>query len=175
MIRSLLLPLLTTVMLTADPAAASTVLTFVPPSGEVRCDEEIDIEIRVDAGAVDLRGLSITLQFDAGLLDLVDVFAGQLFEDAPCDPFLYWTASSTGVVQIDVAGLGCSVDGPGAVARIRVRGIADGLSPLAGLASTLRTSTNAPISATWTNGILLVSCPVGTEPISFGTLKALLR
>lgn len=157
-------------------ARAATVLSFVPDSGEITCDEQLDVEIHVDAGAVDLRGLTLKFTYDPTLLDLVDVFPGQLFVDAPCDPFLYTDPTPPGVLQIDIAGLGCSVDGPGAVARVRFEGKStDGISPLLGIAATLRDSANQGIGATWDDGQILVSCPVPNETTSWSALKAEVR
>jgi len=157
-------------------ARAATVLSFVPDSGEIQCDEQLDVEIYVDAGAADLRGLTLKFTYDPTLLDLVDVFPGQLFVDAPCDPFLYTDPTPPGVLQIDIAGLGCSVDGPGAVARIRFEGKStDGISPLLGVAATLRDSENQGIGASWDDGQILVSCPVSNETQSWSALKAQMR
>ena len=157
-------------------ARAATVLSFVPDSGEITCDEQLDVEIHVDAGAVDLRGLTLRFTYDPTLLDLVDVFPGQSFVDAPCDPFLYTDRTPPGVLQIDIAGLGCSVDGPGSVARVRFEGKStDGISPLVGIAATLRDSENQGIAASWDDGQILVSCPVPNETTSWSGLKARMR
>ena len=172
--KSLCLALLLLVAL-APATHAATDLSFDTGPGEVACNDEIWIDVVVDAGAVDLRGLSIEVSIDPTLVEYVDFAAGTLFDDAPCDPFLYGIDQGGGEALIDVAGLGCSVNGAGSVARILLRGLANGVSPLQGLAATLRTSTNASIAATWTDGSLLVSCPIENDAPSLGTLKGRYR
>jgi len=156
-------------------ALASTVLSFESESAEVACDDEVWIDIVADAGAVDLRGHSLSFTFDSTRLTVVDFAAGTLFDDANCDAFVYGIVTSPGSAQIDVAGLGCSIDGAGSIARVRVRGDADGIAVFEGTSSILRTSTNASIAATWTDGSVRVFCPIPTDATSWGTVKALYR
>ena len=172
--RSTVLHLTIVLFFAAWPAVAEAVteLSFVPSAGEVNCDEIIDVDIVIDGGTADLRGFSIVIDIDQSLLQLVDVLPGQLFVDAPCDPFLYFTSVGTGAILIDEAGLGCSVAGPGPIARVRLLGLADGISPLQGLSATLRNSSNLPIAANWTDGTLLVNCPVSNAPSSWSTVKS---
>lgn len=157
------------------PADAATDLTFVSPVAEITCDEAVWIDIVVDGGAIDLRGLTLNFFTDPARLDILDFAPGTLFVDAPCDPFLFGIELGPGVAQIDVAGLGCSVDGPGSVARVLVQGLADGIAPLNGVDATLRDSTNAPIGAAWVDVVVPVLCPVSDAAIGWSTVKRRFR
>lgn len=161
---------------TAGSAArASTVLSFVPSVAEVNCTQYVEIDLVIDGGAADLRGYSIELAFDASLLQLVDVVPGQLLEDAPCDPFLRWSELGPGQVLVDAAGLGCSVAGPGAIARLRMLGVADGLSQVIASELVLRNSANLAIAATAVDGEIRVNCPVSQGGSTWTTLKSSFR
>lgn len=167
-----LLAAIALLLVCATSAPAATVLSFVPSAAEVNCNEIVEIDVTIDGGAVDLRGYSIEIEYDSTLLQLIDVVPGQLMVDAPCDPFLWWTLLDPDRMLIDAAGLGCSVAGPGAIARLRMKGLADGVSPLTGASVILRNSANLPIAASWTNGQVLVNCPVDNASSAWSTLKA---
>ncbi len=156
-------------------AAGSTVVSFVPLASEVNCHEIVDVDISIDVGAADLRGYSLVVTFDGALLELVDVLPGQLMVDASCDPFLHRFDLGPGEVQIDAAGLGCSVAGPGAITRLRLRGLADGVSPVTASQILLRNSANLPIAWTAIAGQVLINCPVPTDGNSWSTLKSIYR
>lgn len=162
------------VLVAATSARADTVLSFDAPV-EVLCNEEAWIDIVADAGAIDLRGHSLLFYTDPSKLEVVDFAAGTLFDDASCDTFVYGVTIGLGLSQVDIAGLGCSVEGPGSIARVLVRGLANGVSPLLGASATLRTSANAPIGATWTDGAVMVTCPIPTDESTWGTLKGRFR
>lgn len=156
-------------------ARASTVLSFVPSTVEVNCLQFVDVDLAIDAGAADLRGYSLVVDFDAALLPLVDVVPGALLDAAPCDPFLHWFVLAPGQIQIDAAGLGCSVAGPGAIARLRFQGLADGVSPLVASEALLRNSANLPIAWTTDDGEVWVNCPVSNDVHSWSTVKSTYR
>lgn len=156
-------------------AAGSTVISFVPLASEVNCNEIVDVDISIDAGAADLRGYSLKVTFDGALLELVDVLPGQLMVDASCDPFLHWFDLGPGEAQIDAAGLGCSVSGSGSITRLRLRGLADGVSPVTASQILLRNSANLPIAWTAIAGEVLVNCPVPLNTNSWSTLKSTYR
>lgn len=156
-------------------AEGSTVISFVPLASEVNCNELVDVDISIDVGVADLRGYSLVVTFDAALLELVDVLPGQLMVDASCDPFLRWFDLTPGEARVDAAGLGCSVAGPGAIARLRLQGLADGVSPVTASQILLRNSANLPIAWTAIAGQVWVNCPVPTDGNSWSTLKSTYR
>lgn len=173
--RCVALFLFAATVVTGPAADAATNLTFVPEAPEVRCDEEVWVDIVTDDVAVDLRGHSLSFYTDPARLEVVDFAAGTLFDDAGCNTFVRGVVIGLGVAQVDIAGLGCSVDGPGSIARVLVRGRADGPSPLRGIESILRTSANAAIDATWTDGVLMVLCPIPNDGSSWSTVKSRFR
>ncbi|RKZ15738.1 hypothetical protein DRQ53_08190 [bacterium] len=169
----LLLPLL----LAGTSASAFTVLSFVSATTELSCDEARPIDVWVDIEAADLRGVSLVLEFDPLLINPIAVEVGQLFTDAPCGSFLRWNnAAAVGdSIYVDVAGLGCSVQGPGAIVRIWVTGIADGSTLIKVRSVILRDSVNQPIAAVWTPGHIIVACAVPVTDRSWATLKSAYR
>jgi hypothetical protein len=161
----------------ARAQADSVGLSFVPVSTEVACDEARPIDVWIDDSVTDLRGASLVMRFDPQVIRPVAVEEGQLFVDAPCPPFLRWNnATSIGdSVFVDVAGLGCSVQGPGPILRVWVTGVADGSTLLWGTAATLRDGANVPMTALWTPAHIIVACPIKTQVGSWAALKASFR
>ena len=160
--RSVAVILVLAVALVSGLAQAQTNITFVPQVSNLDCEGARAIDVWVDAGAVDLRGLSLVLEFDPSLVVPVSVEEGQLLVDAPCASFVRWNnALDIGdSVFVDVAGLGCSVTGPGPVVRLYMAGLDDGTTPLVVRRVILRDSANQPITTTSTPGELTVRCPV---------------
>lgn len=157
----------------ADPAR----LAFVPEVIEITCDQARPIDVWIDDVATDLRGASLVMRFDPNVMRPVAVEEGQLFLDSPCPSFLRWNnATAIGdSIFVDVAGLGCSVQGPGPIVRIWVTGVADGSTLLWGTGPILRDGSNAPISALWTPAHIITACPVGTPGRSWTALKSAFR
>jgi hypothetical protein len=177
-VRSILGLALATVVLGAALAAAQTPVTvaFDPPDGQFECDQTLVVAITVDAAATDLRGFSLELQYDDGVVEPIAVDAGSLLTGAGCDHFLTWlNPDEDGTVAIDGATLGCSVTGPGTIATIEFAGVADGTSSLACLSGTLRDGVNAPIAHTCVPGTLTYACPVPVAPTGWSELKAIYR
>lgn len=154
----------------ADPVG----LSFEPASTEVGCDAARPIDVWIDETTTDLRGASLVMRFDPHVIRPVAVEEGQLFLDDPCPSFLRWNNSAAvgDSIFVDVAGLGCSVAGPGPIVRIWVTGVADGSTLLWGTRVSLRDGANAPIPALWTPAHIIVACPVGTLSRSWAALKA---
>ena len=165
------------VVFVARPSQAATNLTFVPEVEILDCENAWAIDVWVDAAAVDLRGFSLVIEFDPSLVRPVGVEAGQLFLDAPCEPVVSWN-NETDIgdsVFVDIAGLGCSVAGPGPVARVYMAGLDDGTTPLVVRSVILRDSANQPIAATSTPSEITISCPVPLSDRSWTTIKEAYR
>ena len=142
-------------------AAAGVGLSFNPSSQVVPTSGTGTVSVEVDAAAVDLRGFSIVVQVDSTVVRPAAVEAGALLQAlvSPCDHVVYWldppdSASSSSTVSFDGAGLGCSVDGPGAIVDLDFECLREGTSPLVFTAFDLRDSLNAAIPVT--------SSPFGT-------------
>ena len=78
-------------------------------------------------------------------------------------------------VAFDVATLGCSVAGPGAIARITFEGHAGGTTAISLRRADLRTGTNAPIPYTALGAQVQYDCPVADRRETWGSLKARYR
>jgi hypothetical protein len=157
----------------ADPAEVG----FVPVLTELSCDTARPIDVWIDGSVGDLRGASLVMRFDPNVVRPVAVEEGQLFADASCATFFRWKneAAIGDSIVVDVAGLGCSVTGPGPIVRVWMTGVADGSTLIRGTELTLRDATNSPIPALWTPAHVIVACPVSAEATSWAALKATFR
>jgi len=165
------------VMFIAGNSHAATNLTFVPEVEILGCEDAWAIDVWVDVVAVDLRGISLVIEFDPALVLPVAVEAGQLLIDAPCEPVVSWN-NETDIgdsVFVDIAGLGCSVAGPGPIARVYMAGLDDGTTPLVVRSVILRDSSNQTIDATSTPSEITISCPVPLSDRSWTTIKEAYR
>ena len=157
-------------------AAAQTVVTIVPPSGYFQCEDTWTIDVWVDAGATDLRGSSLVVAFDNNVIRPISVTAGALVAGAPCPNFVHWFGPATAdSVAVDVANLGCSVSGPGSIARITFEGYAGGTTPITLRRGDLRTGLNASIPFTAIGAQVQYDCAVSDERSTWGSLKSRYR
>ena len=173
------LGLLASIMLVlfAAPALAQpAIVSFDPAESDITCGETGTIEVHVDDSIDDLRGFSLILVFDPGLITPVSVQAGSLVTGAGCPHSLYWiNPDGSGSIEVDGALLGCSIEGPGAILSIvfeAPEGI-EGETALACQSVTLRDSQNADIPAECLEAIVEVSCPINTRQAVWGAVKAL--
>ncbi len=157
---------------TAGPAHAAT-LTLVPPSGEFHCGNTWTIDVVLDAATTDLRGFSLVLEYDNAIITPYAVTAGSLVTAAACPSFLNWVgpASATSL-QVDVASLGCSASGPGAIVSIVFAGESSGTSTIGIRSGLLRDGTNTPIAFTSNVVTVQYDCAVPVEGLRWGALKA---
>ena len=164
-------------VLAAPVRTDATELSFEPVLTEVSCVEARPIDLWIDGTITDLRGASLVMHFDPTVIRPVAVEEGQLLIDDPCPSFLRWNNETVvgDSIFVDVAGLGCSVQGPGPVLRIWVTGVADGSTLLWGSSAILRDSQNAPIPALWTPAHVIVACPVSSGERSWAALKGSYR
>lgn len=167
---------LAALMLLANAAAAQTFMSISPPLGQFQCEETFVIDVMVDADAIDLHGASFVLEFDDDVVRPLGVTAGALVAGAPCSNFTYWFGpANADSVAVDVANLGCAVDGPGSIARITFEGYIGGTTTVTLRSCLLRTTANAPIPFTFQGAVIHYECAVGDERSTWGTLKSLYR
>ena len=167
---------LAALMLLATAAAAQTFMSLSPPLGQFQCDETFTIDVMVDAGAIDLHGASFVLEFDDDVIRPLSVAAGALVSGAPCSNFTYWFGpANADSVAVDVANLGCAVDGPGSIASITFEGYAGGTTPVTLRSCLLRSGATAPILFTFQGAVIHYECAVSDERSTWGTLKSLYR
>ena len=120
-------------LLAAGPAVAQTAagLDFSPPTGSFTCDQTYTVDVTIDAFATDLRGFSLVMTYDSGMIAPQSVSAGDLLSGAACEHFFTWLDPvEPDSIAVDAASLGCPVSGPGSLVRIVFTGVADGTSPL---------------------------------------------
>jgi len=168
----ILFPSILLALVALVPAAEAATITFEPSYAEIMCEEQIAIDVVVD-GVSDLRGFSLEIEFAPTVLDLVSVTAGPDLVGAACPHFFHvFPYGGSSSVMFDGSGLGCSVSGPARVATLTFEGATDGIALIDCRSVILRNSLNLPITSTCTDGSVLVSCPVPTAGLRWGTLKA---
>ena len=145
-----------------------------PVGGLFACPNTMVVDLTIDAAVVDLRGFSLTLSYDPAVLNPISVTAGSLVALAACGNSLYWIDPGTndGSLEVDLALLGCSVDGPGSVLTIEFQGVGEGTTTLQCSTSIFRDSANAEIPVSCLPVDITYSCPVPTALSTWGTLKA---
>ncbi len=108
----------------------------------------------------------------------VTVEPGALLAGSGCSWFFTWLNEPTpgvGHIDVDLAGLGCSVDGPGTIIHLQFTGVSPGSSPLACVSLLMRDSLNQTLDSTCVSGLLTYEAAVPAEPTSWGLLKARYR
>ena len=150
---------------------------FVPPDASFGCRQTLEVEIHIDEYTLDLRGSSLEIDFDENVVEPIAIVAGSLVTGAACPFYLNWLNPGPGAttIQVDVANLGCSVDGPGAILKITFQGVNQGLSPLECISLILRDGDNHDIEADCVPASIEYRCPVGVEESAWGMLKARFR
>ncbi len=157
--------------------AQDAVLSFVPDASEIDCHETVTVDIVIDDAATDLHGFSLVLEFDSSIIEPYQVSAGDLILDAPCDHYLIWRSQGavSDSVAVDVATLGCAVDGPGTIMQVVFGGVGPGTSFLRCRAGLFRNSLNLPIAVTCGEATITNVCPTAAATISWGSLKYVYR
>jgi len=161
----------------APSAAAPIAVAVDPPTSVFCCDDTLSVYVSVDANAVDLRGFSLTLEFNPAIVTPVAVLPGDLMTTAGCAFFLDWL-NSTAVgdsISVDAATLGCSMVGPGRILELRFVGIAGGVSPLACRALSMRDSENNELDKICFSGAITYEEPIGLEGRTWSVVKSRYR
>ncbi len=146
-----------------------------PADGIFTCPEVLTVELVIDAAVLDLRGVSLIFEYDPAVLQPLSVSPGALVGQAACGHSLHWLdpGNNDGSWEVDLALLGCSVDGPGGVLTLMFEGLAEGTSTLDAAQSIFRDSINDDILVVTTPIEVTHVCPVPIEIHTFGTMKAL--
>ena len=149
-------------------------IRFVPPDANFGCNQTLEVEIHVDEHTLDLHGTSLEIDYDENVVNPIALVAGSLVTGASCPYHLDWLnpGPGAGTIQVDVANLGCAVDGPGAILIITFEGVLQGTSPLECISLTLRDSENQAIEADCVPASIEYRCPVSVEETGWGMLKA---
>lgn len=168
-----LIATLVLVLATGVPAWATTTLALIPESPDLICGETGAIDVYIDGGTSDLHGYSLVLGFDEMKLDPVSVETGQLLVDAPCGSFISWNneLGYFDTVFVDGASLGCSVDGPGPIARIWFTATASGSATIEVQSALLRDSANQPLTFISIPAEIIIGCPVAARDRSWSVMK----
>jgi len=164
-----------------SPAAARADLSFsCDGSGSDPCsfcgiNDTLCVFVDIDAGVTDLRGASLVLQFDPAIVTPISVEAWDLTAGS-CPTVVFWLNQTTftNTIQVDLAGQGCSVAGPGSILRICFTGGTpnmEGTSPFFCVSSLLRDSLNQPIPHVCGSALLSNLCPVPTQESTWSGLK----
>jgi hypothetical protein len=157
----------------AKPASADIVTSFTPPNGSL-CLDTLTVDFNVDAGAIDLRGFTVVLEFDPAHVTPIAVTPGTLLTGAACPLFFSWiNAAAVGdSIFVDAATLGCSTTGPGSIVRMQfVHGAVQGTSPLQCRSASFRNSLNQSLPYTCPAGSVAYSCPVPATVPTWGSIK----
>jgi hypothetical protein len=153
----------------ALPAGAGLTFSCDPPSCAFVGPDTLDAYIGVDASVTDLQGFSLLLEYDPTIItpvafELTGLTTGACF-------FSFFPSAAGSTIALDGAGLGCSVDGPGNLLRIRFVGANEGYSPLVCLSSILRDPQNQEIAHTCPGTTIQYTNPVPVERTSWSLIK----
>jgi hypothetical protein len=170
----LLLSLLAVTVPAASSAGPGATVTFDPLNGVFTGNDTLTVQVTVDAGAVDLRGFTMVLEFDPSIVTPVSIEAGSLVTGAACTHFFTWLNSAAigDSLDIDAATLGCSIDGPGNIVEMKFVGEALGISPVACRSVELRDSKNQTIPSTCIDGTIEYQLVIAVEENTWGRIKA---
>lgn len=118
------------------PASAQT-LSFNPLlSDTLDCGETFTVNLEISAEITDLRAFSLVVTYDGSRLAPVSTAghyasAGNLVSGAGCSNLLFdevRSGASSDTLQVDVALLGCSVDGAGSLVTLQFESLQSGAS-----------------------------------------------
>jgi hypothetical protein len=161
------------------PATAAEISFACDPASCIFAGSQVlDVYVNVDATTVDLRGATLSLDFDPSIVHPIAVEPGALLAGSSCSWFFMWLNQATpgdGHIDVDLGGLGCSVDGPGTIIHLQFTGVNPGSSPLTCASLIMRDSLNQTLDSTCVGGLLTYEIAVPAEPLSWGLLKSRYR
>jgi hypothetical protein len=169
------LSVLLLLLLVPIPTQAAA-LWFDPPHSDVLVGDTVTVALESDQ-LTDLLAFTVTLGYDAAIVQPATVLPGEVVTEAPCPYFWFVFPPTAGdTLRLDAAALGCRWSGSGTLARLRFIGLRDGITELHYLYGQLRDSQNDPISITWGSALLSVhERPVRVLPTTWGKVRALYR
>jgi hypothetical protein len=159
-------------------AVLAATVTFDPPHGQILGLDTLAVDVRVDAGATDIRGFTFVLEFDPNIVRPVTASAGALVADSTyCRSFFAWVNHGAvgDSVWVDGAKLGCSAAGPGALIRVRFVGVEAGVSPIGCRRGDIRNALNQSVPFDCVPGTIEYLAASRVEGASWGRVKNLYR
>jgi hypothetical protein len=171
--------IVTTVLLwvITGTAAAQPVLSVAPVDTTVVVDTEFQIRIEVDAALAGLMGYDVTVAFDTSIVELIGVDEGSLPGSGGAETFFHWFGAGApkDTVVVNGAVLGTTVDGPGVLFTITLKGLREGITPVSIVASHMRDNFNVVIPHATAGGIVRVEKPIAVRVTTWGEIKAIYR
>ena len=148
-------------------------LGFDPLHGVIFDDDTLLVEVTIDETITDLRGFTFVFEFDPNTVTVTSVEAGSLLINADCPHFFDWLNDDAvgDSISVDGAGLGCSIDGPGDIVRMRFAGAGIGVSPLRCRTGEMRDSLNQDIPYTCPDGSITFWIVVPVQETSWVAIK----
>ncbi|MBK7367709.1 MAG: hypothetical protein IPJ04_07265 [Candidatus Eisenbacteria bacterium] len=156
----------------AIPAAAA-VLSLSPADTTVQVNATFTLRVTCDAVS-DLKGLQTAWSYSATRLQLVTMYAGNVFTD-PGGAWFEHTipdvSAPADTAWLDVAKLDGTSQGPGVVAYVRFKALVPGDAPIDCVLAEMRDSVNASLMPSCIPGIVHVAAPTAITRRSWGQLK----
>lgn len=163
---------------TIVPAMAAEIsFTCGPVSCIFAGSRILDVYVNIDAATTDLRGTTLSLEFDPSVVNPITVEPGALLTGSGCSwYFMQLNHAGPGDrIDVDLAGLGCAVDGPGTIIHLQFAGVSPGNSPLTCASLIMRDSLNQTLDSACVSAVLTYEIAVPAEPMSWGLVKARYR
>jgi hypothetical protein len=161
----------------AGSAVAGPGLQVTPEDTSVVAGTTFQIRIVVDSSITGLMGYNVTVAFDSSIVELVSVDEGSLPGSGGAPTFFHWfnagVASDT--VYVNGAVLGTTVDGPGVLFFITLKGLCEGTTPVSFVTTELRDNFNVVISHDTTDGNIQVQEPIPVRSDTWGHIKTRYR
>lgn len=172
--------IVTTVLLwviAGTAAAAEPVLSIAPDDTTVVVDNTFQIRVEVDADFLGVMGYDITVAFDSSIVELVGVDEGSLPGSGGATTFFHWfgAGAAADTVVVNGAVLGTTVDGPGVLFTITLKGIREGVTPVSIVTSQLRNNFNGVIPHVFAGGSVTVEVPIAVRATTWGEIKTIYR
>ena len=153
------LPVLLVAML-ASAATADPTLYVDPALTDVWTEGDFWVDVSVNAELLGLTGYDLAIDYDEGVLEVLEVVEGALPQSSGPSFFFSTTGPAPeNAIVINGAILGDAVDGPGVLASLHFLALVPGFSPLEFIEFELRDLENAPIAVTPVGGQVTVSDP----------------
>jgi len=158
-------------------ARAQRCISILPDSTVAAIDMQFSLAVAVNDPVDSLMGFDVVVGFERSYLEVVRVDEGSLLTTSGFPTFFGWLNEGCACDSIVVNGsiLGTTIDGPGTLFTITFKAIEPGRIPIPILRSDLRNGMNEKLAHSSEDGCIVVELPIGIEPYSWGSVKALYR
>jgi hypothetical protein len=145
---------LTALIAIAAQANSAPTVFVDPPSAVVEVGQDLNMSIRVDAGADTLTCFLVGFSFDASVVELVSASEGSLFSECGCATMFAWDQNAPGLHSCNDVTLGfdCFVMCPGELADLQFVALEEGATAVAITMVDLRDIRRNPILPVYTSG-----------------------